>query len=300
MTVNHLTASSPTSAVANVTVGAGAAIGFRAVSVQTAGESAGGGSLLVAPATPAVARLVSVSPSSGARGATVDVKLTGADTTFGPTSVANFGDGIAVDRLTVSSPTVAVARVKVAPGAALGLRDVIVTTGGEAAARLDGFTVTRAVPPPPPPPPPPAGGGSGPPATCADATRPKATLSKASAKRRKLRLSGRASDAGCSSLARALDVAISRKAGRRCRFVDRGRTADQGAQVQQARVRAREGHGDVDAAGEAQAAARALRDRRSRHRPRGQPAGEARDPDAARPLGRSRHQRDPGRAARAG
>ena len=74
VTVNHLTASSPTSAVANVTVGAGAAIGFRAVSVQTGGESAGGGSLLVAPATPAVARLVSVSPSSGARGATVDVE----------------------------------------------------------------------------------------------------------------------------------------------------------------------------------------------------------------------------------
>ena len=219
MTVNHLTASSPTSAVANVTVGAGAAIGFRAVSVQTPGESAGGGSLLVAPATPAVARLVSVSPSSGARGATVDVKLTGADTTFGPTSVANFGDGIAVDRLTVSSPTVAVARVKVAPGAALGLRDVIVTTGGEAAARLDGFTVTRAVAPPPPPPPPgrPAGGAALRP-RCADATRPKATLSKASAKRRKLRLSGRASDAGCAALAR-VEIAISRKAGRRCRFV---------------------------------------------------------------------------------
>jgi hypothetical protein len=218
VTVNHLTASSATSAVANVTVAAGATIGFRAVSVQTGGESAGGGSLLVAPATPAVARLVSVSPGSAARGATVDVKLTGADTTFGATSVANFGDGITVDHLTVSSPTTAVARVKVAPGAALGLRDVIVTTGGEAAARLDGFTVTRAVPPPPPPPPPPAGGGSGPPATCADATRPKATLSKASAKHRKLRLSGRASDAGCAGLAR-VEVAISRKVGRRCRFV---------------------------------------------------------------------------------
>jgi hypothetical protein len=146
------------------------------------------------------------------------VKLTGADTAFGATSVANFGDGIAVDRLTVSSPTAAVARVKVTPGAALGLRDVIVTTGGEAAARLDGFTVTGAVPAPPPPPPPQAGGGSGPPATCADATRPKATLSKASAKHRKLRLSGRASDAGCAALAR-VEVAISRKAGRRCRFV---------------------------------------------------------------------------------
>ena len=58
VTVNHLTATSATSAVANVTVAAGATIGFRAVSVQTGGESAGGGSLLVAPATPAVARLV--------------------------------------------------------------------------------------------------------------------------------------------------------------------------------------------------------------------------------------------------
>ena len=221
VTVNKLTVGSPTTAVANVTVGTGAAIGLRAVSVTTGGESAGGGSLLVAPATPAVARLVSVSPGTGARGATLAVALTGADTAFGAHSVANFGDGIAVERLDVGSPTAAVARVHVAPGAALGLRDVIVTTGGEAAARLDGFTVTRAPPPPPPPGPPggsSGGGGAGPPATCADASPPTAKLSKATAKRRKLRLRGRASDPGCSSLAR-VDVAISRKAGRRCRFV---------------------------------------------------------------------------------
>jgi hypothetical protein len=221
VTVNKLTAGSATTAVANVTVASGATVGFRSVSVQTGGEHAGGGSLLVAPATPAVARLVSVSPSKGARGATLDVTLTGADTTFGEESVANFGDGVTVERLNVSSPTAAVARVHVAAGAALGLRDVIVTTGGEAAAKLDGFTVTPAAPAKPPPGPPggsPGGGASGPPATCADASRPTAKLSKATAKQRKLRLRGRASDAGCSSLAR-VEVAISRKAGRRCRFV---------------------------------------------------------------------------------
>jgi Quinohemoprotein amine dehydrogenase, alpha subunit domain III len=221
VTVNKLTPASATSAVANVTVAAGAAIGFRDVSVQTAGEHAAGGSLLVAPATPAVARLLSVSPDTGARGATLDVALSGANTTFGPTSVANFGDGVTVERLNVSSPAAAVARVHVAPGAALGLRDVIVTTGGQAAAKLDGFTVTRAAPAPPPGPPagsPAGGGGTGPPATCADASRPSAKVSKAAAKQRKLRVRGRASDVGCATLAR-VDVAISRKAGRRCRFV---------------------------------------------------------------------------------
>jgi hypothetical protein len=219
VTVKKLTVMSPTTAVASVTVAAGATVGFRDVSVQTGGEHAGGGSLLVAAATPAVARLVSVSPGTGARGTTLDVALTGADTAFGPESVANFGDGVTVERLDVGSPTAAVARVHVAPGAALGLRDVIVTTGGEAAAKVDGFTVTRA-PPAPPPPGPPGGspGGGGPPATCADASPPTAKLSKATAKQRKLRLRGRASDQGCSSLAR-VEVAISRKAGRRCRFV---------------------------------------------------------------------------------
>ena len=88
MTVNHLTASSATSAVANVTVGAGATIGFRAVSVQTGGESAGGVAAGGAGHARAVASLAVGQPERGARGATVDVKLTGADTTFGPTSVA--------------------------------------------------------------------------------------------------------------------------------------------------------------------------------------------------------------------
>ena len=97
-------------------------------------------------------------------------------------------------------------------------------------------------------PPPPAGGGSGPPATCADATRPKATLSKASAKQRKLRLSGRASDAGCSSLAR-VDVAISRKAGRRCRFVTAAGRLTKARKCSKRVFAAREGHGDVDACG---------------------------------------------------
>jgi hypothetical protein len=92
-----------------LSVVAGAALGFRDVTVTTGGETARGDRR--------AARGSWWSARAPARGATVDVRLAGADTTFGPTSVANFGDGIAVDRLTVSSPTAAVARVKVAPGA---------------------------------------------------------------------------------------------------------------------------------------------------------------------------------------
>ena len=68
MTVNHVTVGSPTSAVANVTVAPGAAVGFRDVTVQTGAEVAREnvpGPLLVAAAPPAIARLTSASPSVG-------------------------------------------------------------------------------------------------------------------------------------------------------------------------------------------------------------------------------------------
>ena len=147
MTVNHVTVNSPTSAVANITVAAGATIGFRDVTVQTGGELASEtvpGPFLVTATPPAIARLTGASPQAGVRASTVDVVLTGADTAFvSGTSVASVsGTGVQVLSTAVSSPTSAVARLQIAAGAALGFRDLKVTTGVEDASLLDGFEVT--------------------------------------------------------------------------------------------------------------------------------------------------------------
>jgi Quinohemoprotein amine dehydrogenase, alpha subunit domain III len=243
VTVNSMTAESPASAVANVTVAPGAAIGFRDVTVQTGGELASEsvpGPFLVTAAPPAVPRLTAASPRSGARGSTVDVGLTGADTAFeAGTSIASVsGAGVQVLSTTVSGPASAVAHLKIAAGAPLGFRDLKVTTGAEDAALLDGFEVTPAAasaptPTPAGPGPAPPGGGpvpTRPPGVCSDRARPAASFLKGRqgvrAQRRRLRLRGRASDNGCvatiSVLGRVarVEVAISRTASRRrCRFV---------------------------------------------------------------------------------
>jgi Quinohemoprotein amine dehydrogenase, alpha subunit domain III len=251
VTVNSVTADSPTTAVANVTVAPGAAIGFRDVTVQTGAELANEtvpGPFLVTAAPPAIARLTSASPSSGARGSTLDVVLTGADTAFeAGTSLASVsGTGVQVLSTTVSSPTSAVARLKIAGAAPLGFRDLKVTTGAQDAALLNGFEVKPAAPvvskPTPTPTPtagasgapPPAGGppGTGPPSTCSDRSRPSASFLKGKqgvrAKHGRLRLRGRASDKGCAAAVSVeggvarVEVAISRAASRhRCRFVAR-------------------------------------------------------------------------------
>jgi hypothetical protein len=221
VTVDSLTVQSPTTAIARVTIAAGATIQFNDVTVQTGGELAtrAHGFLVAAP-TPPVAHLTGASPASGARGTTVDVALTGASTTFaaGISTASVSGTGVEVLSTSVTSATSATARLRIAPGAPLGFRDLKVTTGAQAAALLDGFEVTPAVPPPTATPvtPPPA---PAPPPVCADRTPPVASFSGARVKKHRLQLRGRASDAGCGAGVARVEVAISRKAGRKCRFI---------------------------------------------------------------------------------
>lgn len=85
-----------------------------------------------------------VTASSGQAGQAVDVTIAGigfqAGTTF------NFGPGITVGNLVIVSPTAASARLTIAPGAAVGVRDVgAVQSGGQGsptATLVSGFTVT--------------------------------------------------------------------------------------------------------------------------------------------------------------
>jgi len=215
VTVNHLAVTSPTSAVANVTIAPGAAIGFRDVTVQTGGELAGetvpGPFLVTAPA-PALPRLTTATPGTGARGTTVDVTLTGSATGFaaGSSTTSVSGSGVRVLATTVHGPASAVARLTIAAGAPLGFRDLKVSTGPQDAALLDGFEVT------------PARGKPGGPPACADHAAPTASFASVRAKKRRLRVRGRASDTGCAASAVArVELAIARKTGRKCRFVTR-------------------------------------------------------------------------------
>jgi hypothetical protein len=229
VTVNSLSVTSPTSAVANVTIDDAATIGLRSVTVETGSEVADEsepGPFLITAQAPAIPVLIQATPSAGARLSTIDVTLTGANTAFeaGKSLVSVTGQGVEVLSTTVTSPTSLVAKFQIAADAPLGFRDIIATTGGENAALLNGFEVTAAATQPP------SGGGGGEGTTCSDRTAPVASLLKGrkgvKAAKRKLRLRGKAGDFGClattSIVGRVAGVqaAISRKAGKkRCRWV---------------------------------------------------------------------------------
>jgi hypothetical protein len=87
--------------------------------------------------------LASVSPNGGQQGQTLAaVTIVGQNTSFlQGTTTADFGVGLSVLSLTVSSPTMAVARVSIATGASLGSRTVILRTGTETASLVNGFNI---------------------------------------------------------------------------------------------------------------------------------------------------------------
>jgi hypothetical protein len=225
VTVNSLTVQSPASAVATVTIAPGATIQFNDVSVQTGAETAtrAHGFLVTAP-VPAVARLTGASPSSGARGTTVDVQLTGSSTAFaGGISTASIGGtGVTVLSTSVTSATSASVRLRIATDAPLGFRDLKVTTGAQAAVLLGGFEVTPAVAPAPTPIATPAATVTPASPVCTDRTAPVARFTSARVKKHTLQLSGRATDAGCGGAVARVEVAIARKVGKKCRFVGAG------------------------------------------------------------------------------
>lgn len=91
--------------------------------------------------------ITGVSPANGVQGATLDVVLSGEST--GPrapnfvagASSASFGDGITVESFTIESANRAVARIRVAPTATLGPRQITVTAGDETIESVLAFDV---------------------------------------------------------------------------------------------------------------------------------------------------------------
>lgn len=96
-----------------------------------------GTNIAVAATLPTVSTVL---PGDGARGTTIDVAITGANTNFQSASVLSFsGTGITVNFRLVQSSTLMIANITVAPEATLGFRDVTVTTD------LGGSTVESAL-----------------------------------------------------------------------------------------------------------------------------------------------------------
>jgi hypothetical protein len=91
--------------------------------------------------TPAAVPTVTVvNPDNGNQGDTLDVTITG--TNFTDASVVSFGAGITVTGFTEDSATQITADITIATDAALGARDVSVTTPAGTETLTDGFTVT--------------------------------------------------------------------------------------------------------------------------------------------------------------
>jgi len=148
ITINSVTVNSSTSLTANVTIASNAVLGLRDVSVTN--PEPGGGTATLTNGfnvlNPAPS-LTSLAPTSGNRGETLNVILTGSNFIFG--STVNFGGNVTVNSTIVNSSTQITANISIATIAATGVRDVTVTNaapGGDTSTLTSGFTVTNPAP----------------------------------------------------------------------------------------------------------------------------------------------------------
>jgi hypothetical protein len=146
ITVHEVQVNSPTSLVANISIGAGASLGTRSVSATNPAPGGGTGTLAdgftVLEENPAPT-LTGAFPSSGLRGSTLNVTLVGSGFVQGLTSV-NFGADIVVNSVNVVFWTSLTANITIAPGAATGMRSISVTNaspGGGTFIMHDGFSI---------------------------------------------------------------------------------------------------------------------------------------------------------------
>jgi len=142
ITINSFTANTSTKITSDITIGAKAALGPRNVSVTSPGGTAtliSGFTVVQAP--PTISR---VSPSQGTQGKTLTVTITG--TYFTGATTVSFGPGITINSFTANTSTKITANITIGTKAALGPRNVSVTTPGGTATLISGFTVVQAPP----------------------------------------------------------------------------------------------------------------------------------------------------------
>ena len=144
ITVNSFQVTSLTSAIANVSIPSGAALGSRTITFTTNTETEQVQFTVLNPNSGAVQTISIVDPSSGMQGASLTVNVIGQYTTFDSTTVFDFGPGITVGTPTILGSTIANVPIAVGQLATLGYRAVTATTGGITVQSSFpvGFTVT--------------------------------------------------------------------------------------------------------------------------------------------------------------
>ncbi len=130
--VSSVNVTSTTSLTATFTVGSGATLSGRTVTVTTGAGTSGSQTFTVVLAAPTI---TSISPTSGKQGATVPVTITG--TNFSGTAVNVSGTGAYVSGFTIDSAT-QITAVLILSGAT-GTRTVSVTTSGSS--NTSNFTI---------------------------------------------------------------------------------------------------------------------------------------------------------------
>ena len=128
MTVNTIVVGSTTSLTANFVLDPAAADGARTVTVTTAGGTSGAQTFTINLPAPGAPTLTSVAPTQGTQGTTVAVTLTGTNFVVGATTVNISGAGVTANSVVVSSSTSLTASFVLDAAAAVGDRNVTVTT----------------------------------------------------------------------------------------------------------------------------------------------------------------------------
>jgi len=96
---------------------------------------------------PVILPSISVAPAQGEQGQTISLVITGQNTSFAQsTSVVSLGPGIAINSIQVTSPTSLTAQISIMDTAAIGPRNVSVTTGSEVVNLTNGFSVKVGTP----------------------------------------------------------------------------------------------------------------------------------------------------------
>ncbi len=145
ITVNSVTASSQTQLQANITVQPTTTLGYRNVSVTTGTESVQLNNAFQVTVGPAA--ILSLTPNSGAQGNNYTVNVVGSQSNFAQgVTTASFGGGIQVTGVTVTDLLHASVNITIPTSTSLGAYNVTLTTNGETATILGGFTVTSGSP----------------------------------------------------------------------------------------------------------------------------------------------------------
>ncbi len=138
ITVNSVTASSATSATADISIDNVASTGGRTCTLSSNGTNYN----FTFTVTPSGAALTAVAPGSGLQSSSVALTVAGTGTHWGQglTSAA-LGVGITVNRVVVNSATTAEVDITIAANASLGSYPLTMSTGGEIVTLSNAFTV---------------------------------------------------------------------------------------------------------------------------------------------------------------